>query len=264
LNELTQKNDQSRLILLEKMAALGNLTVGVAHEVNTPLSALKSNNDLFIRYFARLKEILFDSSMPSEVRENAKLLQIFAEIEKLNEINKTAATRIVQIVNSLRRFARVDKCEMEQSDLNEGLESTLTLVHHLLKQNIKVHKDFGDLPPVISFPNQINQVFLNILVNAIQAIGDDSEITIKTYPNENNAIIEISDTGMGIPQENLDKIFEPGFTTKKSGVGTGLGLSIVKQILDKHSGKIQLKSELGKGSTFTIFLPISQTDIECN
>ena len=256
MSDLKFEPDPSWIKQLEKMAALGNLAAGIAHEINTPLSALKSNNDLFIRYFMKIKDILFDPAMPPEVKENSQLIKFFKNIEQLNEINKTAAVRIVDIVNSLRNFARVDKNEMEKADINIGLKSTLTLIHHKVKGRITIHKKFGEIPEITCFPNQINQVFLNILVNASQAIKDSGEIFIKTFTEENNVTIDITDTGEGILPEHIDKIFNSGFTTKKSGVGTGLGLSIVKQIIEEHNGKINVKSESGKGTTFTITLPI--------
>lgn len=250
----------SRIIQLEKMAGLGNLTAGIAHEINTPLSALNSNNDLFIRYLKKIKKILFDTSMPQEVLDNAELKEIFESIEKLNDINKTAATRIVDIVNSLRRFARGDKEEMEKADIISGLESTLTLIHHNIKNRVKIKKEFGDIPEICCHSNQINQIFLNILVNAVHAIEDRGEISIKAYSKKNKVFIVIADTGLGISESDIKQIFDSGFTTKKCGIGTGLGLSIVKQIIEKHNGEIKVESKLGKGSTFTIELPI---DFKC-
>ncbi len=247
-----------QLLQLKKMAALGGLTAGIAHEIKTPLSALKSNNDLFIRYTTKVKEILFNPAMPPEVRDNPDLIQIFEKIEKLNEVNKTATKRIVAIVNSLRLFARGDEGEMENADVNTCMEDMLTLVQHKMKDRIVVHKQLNDLPHIQCLPSLIDQVILNILVNAIQAIENKGKIFIKSYKQNDQVIIEIQDTGKGISKENLEKIFESGFTTKKCGIGTGLGLSIVKQIIQKHNGSLDVKSNLGKGTTVTIYLPIEQ------
>jgi len=150
----------------------------------------------------------------------------------------------VNIVNSLRTFARLDKAEMDTVDIHEGIESTLTLVHHEFKRRIEVHKDFGEIPKISCYPNQLNQVFMNILVNAGQAIEDKGDIFVRTYTKNNNAIIEIKDTGKGIPEESLNRIFDPGYTTKSKGIGTGLGLSIVYQIIENHNGSIEVESEL--------------------
>ena len=145
---------------------------------------------------------------------------------------------------------------MDTVDVKEGIETTLTLVHHEMKRRIEVHRDFGDVPKIACYPNQLNQVFMNILVNGSQAIEEKGDIYIKTYTRDNNVVIEFKDTGKGIDKQNLKKIFDPGFTTKSRGVGTGLGLSIVYQIIKDHKGDIEVESELGKGTTFRIILPI--------
>ncbi|UCH83502.1 MAG: PAS domain S-box protein [Candidatus Latescibacterota bacterium] len=252
--ELRQK--QAQLIQSEKMAALGHLVAGVAHEINTPLGALKSNNDLLIRALSKMKHVVSDPTTPDTIRNHPQLGKILANIEDLNAINKSAMERIVTIVRSLRKFARLDEAEQDKIDIHEGLESTLTLVHHELKNRIQVHTDFAAVPSITCYPNQINQVFMNILVNASQAIEGTGDIFIKTYEKDDHVIVEIRDTGKGIPKENIDRIFDPGFTTKGAGVGTGLGLSIVYQIIEDHNGKIEIDSEVGKGTTFRIILPV--------
>lgn len=253
---LELRNKQSQLVQSEKMAALGHLVAGVAHEINTPLGALKSNNDLLIRALAKLKAIVEAPETPCDIREDQGLARIMSSIEDLNSINKNAMERIVSIVRSLRKFARLDEAERDKVDLHEGLESTLTLVHHELKNRIDVHKNYGKLPLITCYPNQINQVFMNILVNASQAIEGRGEIFVDTYTQDDNVVVEIRDTGKGVPSEDLERIFDPGFTTKGSGVGTGLGLSIVYQIVQDHKGSIEVTSEVGKGTTFRIILPI--------
>lgn len=247
---------QQKLIIQEKMASLGNLVAGVAHEINTPLGALISNNDIFIRSVKKMKILLTDLVTPADTPKDPALAKLFASIENLNKVSKTASERIIKIVNSLRTFARLDQAEMDTVDIHEGIESTLTLVYHELKMRIEVHKDFGDLPPISCYPNQLNQVFMNILVNASHAIKKKGDIYIKTYTKDKKAVIEIKDTGKGIPKENLNRIFDPGFTTKSKGIGTGLGLSIVYQIIEDHNGSIEVESEIGKGTMFRIILPI--------
>jgi PAS domain S-box-containing protein len=255
--ELRQK--QAQLVQSEKMAALGNLVAGVAHEINTPLGALHSNNDIFVRTFEKFKTLLTDESIPGSVRENDELRKLLEAIDNLNSVSGTATGRIVNIVNSLRNFARLEEAEQKDADLHEGLESTLTLVHHQLKTRIEVVKKFGDIPYIRCYPNQLNQVFMNLLVNASQAIEDKGTITVSTGRRDpDKVVVEISDTGTGIPAEDLARIFDPGFTTKGVGVGTGLGLSIVFQIVDDHGGEIEVDSEVGKGSSFRVVLPVGR------
>ena len=250
--ELRQKHAQ--LVQSEKMAALGHLVAGVAHEINTPLGALKSNNDLAIRSLDKIKALVEEQH--ENIHNYAELEKLVSSLGGLDTVNQTALERIVKIVQSLRNFARLDKAELDTVNIHEGLDSTLTLVHHELKNRVAVHKDYSNLPEVDCYPTQINQVFMNILVNSSQAIEGKGDIYIKTYRRDDYAVIEIRDTGRGISKENLRKIFDPGFTTKGAGVGTGLGLSIVYQIIEDHQGKIEVESEVGKGTNVRILLPI--------
>ncbi len=254
--ELRQK--QTRLVQLEKMATLGNLVAGVAHEVNTPLAALASNNDLFIRAVSKMRVILAGLHTQDQSRELAELDDLLAKCEKLNQVNRDAAERMMKIVTSLRTIARHDPAEPGQVDINQGLDSTLTLIHDHLKGRITVDREFETLPEVTGFPNQINQVFMNVLVNAEQAIEGEGQIRVRTYSENQNVVIEITDSGCGIPAEDLDRIFEAGFTTKEVGIGTGLGLSIIRQIIEDHGGKIEVESLVGKGTTFRIILPAAE------
>ncbi len=254
--ELKEKHAQ--LVQSEKMATLGNLVAGVAHEINTPLGALRSNTDLFVRSLSKLRAFLDDADIPVESREIGNLRKLLDATEKLNEVNREASERIVTIVNSLRKFARLDQAEMDRVDIHEGLESTLTLVHHEIKGRIEVVREYSDLPLVECYPNQLNQVFMNILVNAVQAIEGEGTIRIRTYAEDDNAVVEISDTGRGIPEEVLHRVFDPGFTTKGSGIGTGLGLAIVHQIIRDHNGRIEVDTEPGEGSMFKIVVPIDR------
>jgi PAS domain S-box-containing protein len=256
--ELRQK--QAQLVQSEKMAALGHLVAGVAHEINTPLGALKSNNNLLMRSTARIRDILKDPLIPESVRSHPDLSKLLSATEALNKVDETAIERIVKIVNSLRKFARLDEAEQDEVDIHEGLESTLTLVHHELKNRIEIHRDFGKLPQINCHPNQVNQVFMNILVNAAQAIEGKGDIYLRTFRQGDRAVFEIRDTGRGIAKADLQRIFDPGFTTKGAGVGTGLGLSIVYQIIKDHNGDIEVESEVGKGSTFRILLPIASKE----
>jgi signal transduction histidine kinase len=163
---------------------------------------------------------------------------------------------VTEIVRRLRSFARLDQAELKRADIHEGLEDTLALIHHELKHTIVVKREYGNIPPISCYPGRLNQVFLNLLNNARQAIRGKGEIGIRTFVREERVHIVVSDTGSGISPENLRKIFDPGFTTKGVGVGTGLGLSICYQIVRDHRGEIRVESEPGKGATFTVILPM--------
>ena len=235
-------------ILSERMAALGLLVAGVAHEINTPMGAINSNNDIMTRAVVKLREHLGTS----QDEELSRLLGIVDEVCRNNE---AATTRIMTIVRRLKNFARLDEAERKTVNIHEGIESTLTLLQHQLKTRVHLVKQFGDIPEIECFPNQLNQVFLNILLNASQAIEGRGEIKVKTWKEDDAVKIAISDTGCGIAPEHMPKIFDPGFTTKPVGIGTGLGLSISHNIVREHHGTIDAESSK-QGTTFTIKLPI--------
>jgi PAS domain S-box-containing protein len=256
--ELQKK--QAQLVYADKMAALGQLVAGVAHEINTPLGAIKSNTDTLMRSMQRLAEAIeqtAESNDPAPLRRVAKLLETSV---KLNAINEQAVERIVGIVSSLRQFARLDQAAIDSVDLHQAIDNTLVLVQHQLKHRIQVHKDYGALPLVQCHPEQVNQVFMNLLVNAGHAIEGKGDIFIRTWSAGDRVAVELRDTGKGIPAEHLARIFDPGFTTKGVGVGTGLGLSIVHGIVDEHHGSIEVESTAGKGTTFRVWLPVKHTD----
>lgn len=234
LNELNET--QLQLINSEKMASLGQLIAGVAHEINNPIAAIKSNNEI---YYKLIKKV-----------QDEKLLNLFTEI---NSTDKVAIERINKLVVSLKKFVRLDEAELQEADINSELDLTLDLIRHETKYGIKVVKEYGELPLIKCYPNMLNQVFMNILVNACQAIENEGTITIKTRYEDKKLIISIKDTGKGI--SDTKKIFEAGYTTKSYGIGTGLGLAISSKIIDKHSGTIDVKSELEKGSEFIITIP---------
>jgi signal transduction histidine kinase len=246
------------------MAALGNLVAGVAHELNTPIGAVASNADVAKRAHEVLKAALEDPKVAETLAGNIRVQRALSILEESNGVTKDAAERVSRIVKSLRNFARLDEAERKKVDLHEGLDSTLTLIRHELKKGIEVVKEYGALPVVDCFPNQLNQVFMNILVNACHAIDTSAgggKITVRTRVDGDDALVEIIDNGKGIKPEHLGKIFDPGFTTKGVGVGTGLGLSISYRIVQDHKGSIAAKSEVGKGTTFTIRLPIARGEV---
>ncbi|MBR2069358.1 MAG: HAMP domain-containing histidine kinase [Candidatus Gastranaerophilales bacterium] len=228
------KETQLQLINSEKMASLGQLIASVAHEINTPLSAINANNEMMHTVFNS-----FDISMLTILKE-------------MNSTDKEAIKRITNIVQSLRRFVRLDETEQQEANINEELNLTLDLIHHKIKRGFEIEKKYGEIPLVNCYPNMLNQVFLNILMNGIHSIEDIKKenpdylgkIKIETKIDNNFLKIEIFDNGKGISEQNQDKIFQAGFTTKKKGQGTGLGLAICKKIIEKHNGEINFKSGL--------------------
>jgi two-component system NtrC family sensor kinase len=247
---------QNQLMQYQKMATLGQLIAGIAHEISTPVGSINSNINLFSRSLDRIKTILTSERAPKEIREDPQLIQVLSVLDKLNESNKTACDRVVQIVQSLRSSARSDMTELREIDIHQELENALTLVHHEVKRRIKVVRKYGDIPECSCFPNRLNGVFVNMLMNASQAIQGEGQITIETLRDGDDIKVRFTDTGQGIPPENIERLFDPGFTTKAPDEGTGLGLSICKQIMDEHNGKIEVESEVGRGTTFTITIPI--------
>jgi len=171
------------------------------------------------------------------------------------EVNRVACARIIRIVRDLRNFARLDEADFKEVNLNECIESTLSLLQHELRGRIEVTRDLAELPTIPCYPNRLNQVFMNLFVNAIQAISGKGQIRVQTRLENQQVQIAISDSGSGIKPEHLGGIFDPGFTTKGVGIGTGLGLSISARIIQDHRGSISVESELEKGTTFLISLP---------
>ena len=229
------KETQLQLIHSEKMASLGQLVAGVAHEINTPVASIKSNNSIISKLISKI--------------EQEDLKEMFMEI---NSLDNEAIQRISNIVVSLKKFVRLDESELQEANINKEIDLTLDLIRHETKNKIEIVKNYGEIPPIKCYPNMLNQVFTNILVNACQAIESDGKITITTEFDNGILTVKIKDTGRGIARENLSKIFTAGFTTKNVGVGTGLGLAISQKIIDKHNGKIKVNSEVGVGTEFII------------
>ena len=230
------KETQLQLINSEKMASLGQLVAGVAHEINTPVASIKSNNEISKKLLERIED--------SDIKE------ILTEV---NNIDHEAIARINGLVISLRKFVRLDEAELQEADINKEIDLTLDLIRHETKNRINIVKNYGKLPPIKCYPNMLNQVFMNILVNAAHAIKGEGTITIDTAFKKKELIVKIKDDGCGIKEP--DKIFFAGYTTKGVGVGTGLGLAISQKIIEKHRGKIGVKTKLNKGSEFCITIP---------
>jgi signal transduction histidine kinase len=235
---------QIQLIQSEKMAALGQLVAGVAHELNTPMGAIHSNTQSARKALERLTD--------GSVSEHASTLE---QLLDMNQVNDAASRRIIEIVSNLRRFARLDESEWKKADLRSGLDETLALVAHQTRGRIEVVRSYGEVPLVGCYPGQLNQVFMNLIVNAIQAIDGEGRIDVECHREGNAVVVRVRDTGHGIREEALSRIFDPGYTTKGVGVGTGLGLSIAYRIASNHGGSLRVKSEVGKGSEFTLTIP---------
>lgn len=252
------KDTQAQLFIQEKMASLGNLVAGVAHEINNPIGAVNSAAAILNRCVETITNSIEKSQTMEEMRNDVKFKKSIRILRENTDITAIASDRIVKIVRILKNFARLDEAEFQKANILEGLDNTLTLLHHEMKNKVEIVKEYGEIPPLNCYPNQLNQVFMNLLANANQAIDGKGTITIKTFANGQNVTVQISDTGKGIAPENIRRIFDPGFTTKGVGVGTGLGLSISYNIIQKHHGRIEVASEVGRGTTFTITLPIEQ------
>lgn len=278
--ELTLKQlqeSQSQLVDAEKMASLGQLTAGIAHEINNPINFVKSNvkplqmdiDDIkdLIRRYEGVHAGNFDEKIReiNAFREEIDFEYVMEEIKNLLSGIEDGATRTAEIVKGLRTFSRLDESDLKEADIQDGLDTTLMLLNHTIPKDLSVIKNYQNIPKIECYPGKLNQVFMNILTNSIQALRSDNEgkekkITLATERLDENVIIRIADTGPGIPKEVQDKIFEPFFTTKEVGEGTGLGLSIVYSIIEKHHGKITVHSEEKKGTEFVITLPLRQSE----
>jgi two-component system NtrC family sensor kinase len=250
---------RAELLDSTRLVSLGNLVAGLVHEVNTPIGALVSNHDVLQRALARLQTILADERVDEhELQEVRKIVRAFDDI---NDVNTQAVQRIDHLVRNLRNFGRPDRSEIAWADLHEGLDSTLAIMRHELRE-IQVVRDYGELPAVLCRPQQINQVFMNLLVNACQASQRDGNLNIRTRPDGEHALVTITDNGAGIPAELQARIFEPGFTTKGGRIGMGMGLLISRQIVEAHGGTIAVQSTPGQGAEFTVRLPVAPAALQ--
>jgi len=264
---------ESQLVQSEKLASLGQLAAGVAHEVNNPIGFVSSNLGALDDYFGRLQNMLKAyadaentliphglSAELAKLRTAIELDYLLEDIPALIRESKDGISRVARIVKDLKDFSRVDSSQDWQlADLQQGIESTLNIVASELRHKADLVKDYQPLPQVECLPSQINQVVMNLLVNATQAMGPErGRITLRTGANDAWVWIEVGDSGCGIPAESLQKIFDPFYTTKPIGQGTGLGLSLSYGIIKRHGGEIQVTSEVGVGTTFRVELPIHQ------
>ena len=263
------KRSQAKVLHQEKMASIGQFAAGVAHEIGNPIGFINSNLSTLGKYLSRLtgflaiqSECIAAGSPPEKVESvrrqhaNLKIDYIVKDLEDLVRESLEGAERVRSIVADLKSFSRVDESEYKTADLNECLRSTINIVWNEIKYKATLKKELGEIPRTRCYPQQMNQVFMNLLVNAAHAIEHQGVITVRSWEEDGYACVSVADTGQGIPEANLNRIFEPFFTTKEVGKGTGLGLSITYDIVKKHNGEITVRSEPGKGAVFTVRIPV--------
>jgi signal transduction histidine kinase len=263
---------QSQLLQSEKLASIGQLAAGVAHEINNPIGFVQSNLGTLENYIHDLFQIItayetYEDALPPDaaphddivkLRQQLDLPYLKQDIPALLKESRDGITRVRKIVQDLNDFSRLDSTpDWQYANLHQGLDSTLNIVNNEIKYRADVIKKYGDIPEIECLPSQLNQVYMNLLINAAHAIEEPrGVITVRTGQEGDAVWIEIADTGKGIPEEIVGRIFDPFFTTKALGKGTGLGLSLAYGIVQKHNGRIEVTSEVGKGSTFRVTLPV--------
>jgi two-component system NtrC family sensor kinase len=274
------KEAQTQLVEKEKMASLGQLTAGIAHEINNPINFVTSNIKPLKLDIDDIKSLL---EKYDQLEKQPELKHVFEDVvaykkqidvtfihDEIAELIKgieDGAVRTAEIVRGLRTFSRLDESDVKSVDLHEGLDSTLVLLRNSVPPNVKIIKQYGDLPKVECYAGKLNQVFMNIITNSFNAIKSkhsdkEESLTISTHRENNEHVaISIRDTGIGMTQEVKEKMFDPFFTTKDVGEGTGLGLSIVFSIIEKHNGRIVVNTAPGEGAEFIIYLPLKITSL---
>jgi len=263
------KRSQAKVLHQEKMASIGQLAAGVAHEISNPIGFIHSNLSTLGKYLPRIDRFLAVQSKciaagapPDQVesvrqqRASLKIDYIVKDLEDLVRESLDGAERVRSIVEDLKSFSRVDESEYKQADLNECLRSTINIAWNEIRYKATLRKELGEIPRTRCYPQQMNRVFMNLLVNAAHAIEQQGVITVRSWEEDGYVCVSVADTGQGIPEANLNRIFEPFFTTKEVGKGTGLGLSIAYDIVKKHNGEITVRSEPGKGTEFTVRIPV--------
>lgn len=268
-SESSLKAMQAQIIQQEKMASIGQLAAGVAHEINNPMGFITSNLTSLGKYAERLDSYIaaLQASLGAcphhpglaeldQLRQKLKIDYIISDVTQLVNESLDGANRVRSIVQDLKSFSRVDQVEAARTNLNDALETTINIAWNELKYVATVERHYGDIPEIYCYPQQLNQVFLNLLMNAAQALERAGAIVVRTWYENDQVCVSVADTGKGMPEEVRARVFEPFFTTKPAGKGTGLGLSISADIVHKHHGEISVVSEPGKGTVFTVRLPV--------
>ncbi|MEZ4388107.1 MAG: ATP-binding protein [Candidatus Krumholzibacteriia bacterium] len=272
--ELQEKSAQ--LVQSEKMASIGQMAAGVAHEINNPVGFIMGNLSTLRDYAAQIKAAIdvckllgaAAADLPAEIQQAVAALDhddldfMRDDLDDLLAESLEGCDRVRDIVQNMKGFARLDDKTASRADLNDCVESTLKVVWNELKYKCEVVKEYGELPQVVCFPGKVNQVIMNLLVNAAHAIEEKGTVTIRTSVSEDQVVLQVADTGCGIPPEALGKLFDPFYTTKEPGKGTGLGLYICHSIMEEHGGSIEVDSTVGLGTTFTVRLPLSGIDTD--
>jgi len=248
------KEAQTQLVQSEKMASLGMLVAGVAHEINNPIGAVRSMHNTSMRAMEKLKSE-FSKLVVNDTNVAKETKRIFQILDDANEVIEIGSQKVGLIVKQLKSFARLDEADLQKADIHGGIIQALMLSRHEMSNRIRVVKKFGDVPKIRCYPAKLNQLYLNMIINSIQAMPTNGTLTISSRLIGKKIHIKFADTGVGIPKDKLEKIFDPGYTTKGVGVGTGLGLSICYKIMQEHNGEIKVKSKLNKGTTFEIIIP---------
>ena len=266
---LELQSTQEQLVQTEKMASLGQLVAGIAHEIKNPLNFIYGNTGFLSEYTKKLQELLEayeklpslspeDRARMENIKDKANYAFVKEDLKVLVDNFTEGARRINTIVSDLRTFSRMDTDAVSEIDLHATLDISLNLLRNQYKNRVEVHREYGDIPRIQGYAGKLGQVFMNLLSNAFHAIQGKGDVWIRTHSSNGTVDVEIEDNGLGIPRENLNRIFEPFFTTKPVGHGTGLGLSISYGIIEQHNGKIQVSSTPSKGSVFTVRLPVFQ------
>ncbi len=245
------RETQAQLVQSAKMASLGSLVAGVAHEINNPLGVIHSNTNLALRAAEKVRSCL--AANPSG--PDGEIERSLGFVVDTSSATLEASDRINAVIRALRNFARLDEADRKEVDIHEGIESVLTILPQFPQKKIRIVKTFGQLPSVTCFPGQFNQVVMNLVQNAIEAIAEEGTITISTGIEGDWVVLRVADDGRGVPPDEKAKVFDPGYTTKGVGVGTGLGLPICYRIVENHGGQIDLSSSPGEGTVVTVRLP---------
>jgi len=253
------KGTQAQLVQTEKMAALGQLTAGIAHEMNSPIGVVNSSADSFERCVGTILAAIENSRTLDEVRSDRSFQKSVEIIRDNSRVIVDASQRIGKIVESLKTFTNFDEDALQSADLHERIDNALALIQHQIRDGLEVRKTYGDVPKIWCNPTELTQVFITLLTNSIQAMDGQGEISIQTERDGETVCISLSDTGRGITDDKVGQLFDFAFATKGSRVGVGMGLPSVYSIVDRHGGEISVSSEVNKGTEFRIRLPLTRT-----